>query len=494
MGMDPKRYVLVMAGGAGERLWPLSRTGMPKQFVALDDGESLLEGAFRRAAGLVGPAHVFAVANARMRALITRALPKLPRENVIEEPAGRNTAACIALGAACILSRNPEAVLLVTPADHMVWDEPRFQAAAATAMQVAEAGGRLVALGLVPLRPEVGYGYIKLGRSMETEGDVGVFESEGFVEKPDEERARRFVEDGTHLWNSGMFAWRCDTFLDAVRAHLPQLYEVVRRVNDLSAERFTQAWHDLPSISVDYGILEKADDIVAVQGQFGWDDLGTWASLDRIKRPDRRGNIVTDWAVPLDTERSIVYNGSPGTVVATFGVRDVVVAQCGDAVLVADKSRAARLKELVAELRRQGYDRHIDDLPRSAHEHLGMEDFDPEVHVVQKPWGREVWWAHTDRYVGKMICVRAGCALSLQYHVKKKETLLFLSGTGELEVNEDVRSIRPGLTVTFEPHTIHRVRAGTDVVFFEVSTPDVDDVVRLDDLYGRAEVASARQA
>jgi mannose-1-phosphate guanylyltransferase len=345
-----------MAGGTGTRFWPRSRRRRPKQFLPIVSSRSMLQETFARARLLVAPDRILVVTAASLAAEVRRQLPALPARNVIAEPVGRNTAACIGVAALRIVREDPDAVMLVFPADHRVTGVPAFRSALRLAADLAGDGG-LVAVGIAPLGPESGYGYIELGRVIPgTRGRASWAAS--FTEKPERRRAERFVASGRYLWNGGIFAWRAQAILGQIDRHLPALGRQLDRLRGAlgtSRERAAlgRVYPLLPAISIDHGVLERADRIAVVRGHFRWADVGSWAAMEGLWRRDGRdGNAVRGRVVSVGARRCVVF--APERLVALCGVEDVVVIDAPDAVLVCDKNRAQDVRLVVHELERRG--------------------------------------------------------------------------------------------------------------------------------------------
>ncbi len=510
--MQSHLFILIMAGGKGERFWPRSRTTLPKQFLRLCGSGTLLQETFRRAGRLVPAERIFVATPEQYRDMTRRQLPGLPAGNLILEPFGRDTAPCIGLGAAFLEKNDPEATMVVLPADHVIANEDRFLSALAAAARAAAEGTHLVTLGITPTRPETGYGYIQCGHPLRTIDGWPVHTVGRFAEKPAFDQAVSFLASGEYLWNSGMFAWKVSTLRGLIAAHLPWLHEGLERIVPAIGTRrqeevIRREFSAFPSISIDYGLMERVDRVAVIPCDFGWDDVGSWAALERVHDKDDRGNVVQGRVVAINTSECIVYSPEDGTagsdrLVVTYGVSGLVVVDTPDVVLVADKTQSANLKQVTEELRRLGLERYLTgdagrpkvvplkEMPAPAVPGLMQHPAGNGLRVVEKPWGQEIWWAVTDRYVGKIIEVRAGHTLSLQYHRRKLETMLFTRGCGTLFLGEERLPIREGLCITIPPETVHRVAAETDVLFYEVSSPETDDVVRLADDYGRARPAA----
>jgi len=348
------RHAVILAGGWGERLWPMSTRARPKQLLALAGEESLIRATLARVAPLVDGESTLVMTGERLAGRVAEELPDVPRERVIGEPVGRNTAPAIALAARLLVRRDPEAVMVVLPADHVIADGAAFRDVLSLAFEAALAEGALVTLGIRPGRPETEYGYIKAGSPARTAGVLAV---ERFVEKPDRETAARYLADGTYLWNSGIFIWRADRFLEEVGRLLPAVARALVGVEaGLSSASFegemARYYEAVPSISVDYGIMEKSDDVVVVPCDVGWDDVGAWSALERVWTVDADGNAVRGESVVVDSTGCVVY--SEAGVTAVVGLRDIVVARTSEGTLVVPKERARDVRKIVEELKRRG--------------------------------------------------------------------------------------------------------------------------------------------
>lgn len=347
-------HAVILAGGWGERLWPMSTRSCPKQLLRLVAGESLVRATLRRIAPIAGPGAAIVLTGAPIREAIARELPDVPPQRVIGEPVGRNTAPAIALAAHLLVADDPDAVMVVLPADHVVSDDAAFRAAVDLAVRAALTTRGLVTLGIRPTRPETEYGYVRVGGESAL---PGVHEVEGFTEKPDLEAAQAFLVGGRHLWNSGMFIWRADRFLDEVAARLPDVHralaDVSSRPGDAGFGEAVRRFYDaVPAVSVDYGVMEKAGGVFVVPVGFGWDDVGSWCALERVWGDPGGNGVARGDVVLVDAERCIVY--AEGGVAAVVGLSDIIVAHTGEATLVCSKGRARDVRRVVDELKRRG--------------------------------------------------------------------------------------------------------------------------------------------
>lgn len=362
----PPRVAVVMAGGAGERFWPLSRRDRPKQLLHLTDPDrTLLQAAVDRVAPIFPPDRRFVATGRTLQAAIRDADLALPARNVLAEPCKRNTAGALAWVAAQMLARFEEDVTLcVLTADHAIGDEDRFRATVETAMLAAEAREALVTIGIRPTRPTTGYGYIEVAEGAEPlaleRDDPPVYEVERFHEKPGSAEAERYAASGRFYWNSGMFFWRLSTFLAELARARPDFAAAVREMADAlkagdeaAAER---VFESLESISIDYALMERASRVLVARGDFHWDDIGSWDALERAFEPDAAGNVTAGDPVLVDVRDCVVYNdaGPEKMAVAVLGCEDLVVVACPDGVLVARKDRVQDVKQIVAQLRERG--------------------------------------------------------------------------------------------------------------------------------------------
>ena len=359
--MQQDVYAVVMAGGSGTRFWPQSRAAWPKQFLALaDKQQSLLQQTVCRLSGAIAPERILVVTSERHAQATREQLPMLPPGNVLAEPSARNTAPCVAWAAAHVSARSPRAVMAVLPSDPHIQDEVAYRAVLARALDAANDGG-LVTIGVTPTRPETGYGYIEVGDVIAN----GVHRVTRFVEKPTLDRARGFLHAGNFLWNSGMFFFRADVVLDEFERQLPDLYQFARGSRELLAHGESDAdyasarYAELTSISIDHGIMEHARDIRVVPGSFGWFDIGSWTTAYELAAKDDDANAQqAELALLLDCERCYV-RAEDGKLVALVGLKDLIVVDTKDALLIMPRDRAQDVKRVVELLQRDGTTRHL---------------------------------------------------------------------------------------------------------------------------------------
>ncbi|WP_418791057.1 mannose-1-phosphate guanylyltransferase [Phosphitispora sp. TUW77] len=357
-----KISIVIMAGGKGERFWPRSRVSRPKQYSDLTGEGSLLYLTYNRALQLAPAERIFVVTGAEYRELTCECLPQLPQENIIIEPEGRNTAPCIGLAAITLEYRLPGTIMAVLPSDHLIRDEEQFARTLALAASTADETGGLVAIGIRPDRPETGYGYLRVGQPISKEKAKTVYRVDKFVEKPDLIKAREYLEDGGYLWNAGIFVWKAAAVLEEFKTHLPGIYEGLQEISRyFGSEQYNEVlqrtYPCFDRISIDYGIMEKAVQVYIVPGEFYWDDVGTWMSLERVFRTDENGNVFRGKVTALNTENSII--DSNGRMVALIGVKDLVIVETDDVTFVCNKNETDRLRELLEELRRLNMEEYL---------------------------------------------------------------------------------------------------------------------------------------
>jgi mannose-1-phosphate guanylyltransferase len=356
-------YAVIIAGGRGERFWPVSRERRPKQLLTLLGKRSFLQQTVDRVLPLVPLRNVFVITNAAQAKEVERQLPKLPRGNIVAEPVGRDTCAAVALGAALVGARSTTGVMAVLPADHVIREEKRFQQVLRDGYDLAGQGQAIVTIGIQPTEPATAYGYIRVGEPLPpprrgTHYRTTFHRAESFVEKPDLETALEYVSSGKFRWNAGMFIWGFVTITEGLQKHQPEMYAACRRWFDAAdrparlARVLSRDYPGLRKISIDYALMERAQNVVVADADFGWDDLGSWNALARHLKPDAEGNVVLGELVHVDAARNIVVDTrtKQRTPVAMVGQRDTIIVLADDAVLVVHKSQSQKLKELVRKL------------------------------------------------------------------------------------------------------------------------------------------------
>jgi mannose-1-phosphate guanylyltransferase len=357
------RFVIIMAGGRGERFWPLSREKTPKQLLSILGKKSFLQEAVDRVLPLVPARNIFVITNTAQLPQVRKQLPKIPKDNLIAEPMGRDTCAAVTLGAALVGARSTTGVMAVLPADHVIPDEKKFQQVLSDAFDVAARGQIIVTIGIKPTEPATGYGYIQTGVELPAvEGakktKTTFFKAERFVEKPDFERALEYVNSGSYRWNAGMFVWSFVTVTNSLEKHQPEMLAACQRWFKVAAQPaklakvLAKEYPDVKKISIDYALMEKAQNVIVADGAFEWDDLGAWPALARHLKPDTEGNTAVGEFIHVDAARNIIFDARTKnrTPIAVVGLRDAILVQTDDAVLLAHKSQAQKIKDLVKKL------------------------------------------------------------------------------------------------------------------------------------------------
>lgn len=347
-----KKTALIMAGGRGERFWPKSRQSLPKQFLSLTgDGKTMIQLTVERILPLVAMEDIYIATNRSYKALVREQLPLLPEENILCEPVGRNTAPCIGLGAVHIAKKYDDAVMFVLPSDHLIKYTAMYLGTLEAAAAVAEAGENLATIGITPDYPETGYGYIKFIPTQKLEQAFAV---DRFVEKPNLETAKQYLAAEQYLWNSGMFIWKLSTIMSNLQKHLPETYAGLLRIQSAigTAEEdavLEKEFAAFRSESIDYGVMEKAENIYTLPGSFGWDDVGSWLAVERIQPTNEFGNVIDGNAITVDTKRCIIQGGKK--LIATVGLEDIIIVDTEDALLVCEKGDAGQIKKVLENIK-----------------------------------------------------------------------------------------------------------------------------------------------
>mgnify|MGYP001108727223 CR=1 FL=1 len=466
---------LILSGGSGTRLWPVSRKHMPKQFLRLAGTTTLFQQTLERTRQLPDVAPPIVVANEGHRFLAADQLLEagIGGATILLEPVGRNTAPAIALGALDALARDPEAVLLVLPADHLVGDPQAFADAVLRALPLA-AQGWLVTFGIRPDRAETGFGYIRRGDAL----PAGGYQVVRFVEKPDPATAQAYVVDGGYDWNSGMFLFKAARYLEELAEHAPAMLEAVRRAyagakSDLDFVRIDRdAFVQVPGDSIDYAVMERTRRAAVVPMQCAWSDIGSWAALWQSGDKDAQGNLMVGDTLAIDTGNSLL-RSHERHLLAVVGMQDVIVVSTADATLVAHRDAAQDVRKVVEQLKAAG---------RSEY----------ELHrLVHRPWGTYDSLEQGPRFQVKRIVVKPGATLSLQKHHHRAEHWIVVSGTAEVTCDDKVFLLQENQSTYIPLGSKHRLRnpGKLTLELIEVQSGSYlgeDDIVRYDDAYGRA--------
>ena len=350
-----KTTALIMAGGRGERFWPKSRKSTPKQFLALTNSErTMIQETVDRIQPLVKIEDIYIATNREYKALVKEQLPDLPEENILCEPMARNTAPCIGWGAVTARKKYGDAMMVVLPSDHLIQQPVLFRGVIKNAMRTAKETGALVTLGISPTAPDTGYGYIQYDTEEEAGSSGNAFRVKRFVEKPNLETARQYLMSGEYLWNSGMFIWQASTILKEMAEKLPEHYALLEKIEQAEGTDEEQAvleaaFGQMKPISIDYGIMEKADNVCVIPSSFGWDDVGSWLAVERITPGNDMGNVIRGDVVTVNSTRCIVQGGQK--TIAMVGLEDIIIVDTKDALLVCAKDSAGDIKKVLEVLR-----------------------------------------------------------------------------------------------------------------------------------------------
>jgi mannose-1-phosphate guanylyltransferase len=349
------RFAVILAGGGGTRFWPLSRQNKPKQLLNISGNDIMINDTILRYENVISSENTIIVTNKSQVSLLENILlEEVPRNNILKEPVAKNTAACILYAALHLQKKHGDCVMVVLPSDHYITNESSFREVLEKACQLAERADNLITIGIKPSFPSTGYGYINFNKNiLQNEA----YEVNEFVEKPNFERAKQYLASGDYLWNSGMFLWKTSKIIDSFQRYLPRLYNTMMMVyGDIGTEREQEAiaeiYPNLQNISIDYGILERSDEVIVIPGDFGWNDVGSWDALGGIFSPDDDGNIVKAKHIGVGTKNSIIFGD--GRLIATIGIDNLIIAETGDAILVCPKDRAQDVKSIVDMLKEKG--------------------------------------------------------------------------------------------------------------------------------------------
>lgn len=479
---DEQVCAVILAGGSGSRLWPLSRQHLPKQFLSLEGEESLLQTTINRLDSVIKAGDVLIVTQeAHAKGEAYHAL--LPYQTLFE-PVARNTAPAIALAAAFLTREGADPIMVVLPADHIIRDEALFREHLKVAIEAAKSG-KLITFGIQPAHPDTGFGYIKAhrGSPLEKGGSGGICDTdkiytvERFTEKPDLSTAKHFLKEGGYYWNSGMFVWRASSILAEIKQHLPAVFQVIQAIiaENRAGGTFQQAvekhFAAMPSISIDYGVLEKSSRVSLIPCDIGWNDVGSWQAVHEIGAKDSNGNVVLGNVIALDCRNNLIR--AEKRLVAAIGVEDLCVIETVDAVLISRNDQTQRVREVVDALQERGSSEHL-------------------FHArINRPWGSyTVLEEEQDSFKIKRIEVAPGARLSLQSHRQRSEHWVVVSGTATVTNGDEVITVQKNQSTYIPIGAKHRLenRGSEPLHIVEIQVGEYlgeDDIQRYEDNYGR---------
>ncbi|MEM6306966.1 MAG: mannose-1-phosphate guanylyltransferase/mannose-6-phosphate isomerase [Pseudomonadota bacterium] len=480
--MAPLIHPVLLCGGAGTRLWPLSRKSYPKQFVKLMGDDSLFQASAQRLAGpdFAAPC-VVTGGDFRFVVIEQLAAMHMTAADILIEPAAKNTAAAICAAAMVLEARHPNALMLVAPSDHVIPDADQFRETVAAAVPAAQAG-QLVTFGIRPDRAETGYGWLEVSQPPGDDCAPIPQPLQSFVEKPDQAVAEQLLAGGMHLWNAGIFLFTTQTILQAFQTHAPQVYHPTQEAvdqaeTDLSFTRLAaDPWDDLPDISIDYAVMERADNLTVVPYNGAWSDLGDWHAVWREHTPDATGVVIKGPATALECDNTLLQATSDAQHIVGIGLKDIVAVAMPDAVLVAHKDRAQDVKQAVKVLKAEQAPQ-AETLPRD-----------------YRPWGWYESLVVGQRFQVKRIVVHPGASLSLQSHHHRAEHWIVVEGTAKVTVDDDVKLVTENQSVYIPLGAVHRMEnpGKVPLTLIEVQTGSYlgeDDIIRYEDIYARGQGA-----
>ena len=472
-------HAVIIAGGSGTRFWPKSRENLPKQLLNISGQETLIQNTVGRISSIISAENIWVITNEQHAFETCYQLKKMgfPPSQLLTEPIARNTAAAIGYSAKILSQRNPDAIMAVFPADHVITTIEPFLKLLKQAETIANEN-HLVTLGIKPTSPETGYGYIKQGKAIEENS----FKVDRFIEKPDKLTAEKYLKEGSYYWNSGIFVWKVSTLLNEISLYLPKLHEQLEELTSNTApikgkypyqklsESGKKIFHSLQSVSIDHGVMEKSTRVAVLPAEIEWNDVGTWTSLAEISKNDSHGNVINGNVVSVENSDSIIQ--AENRLVAALGLKNIIVVDTPDALLVCAKERAQDIKKIVEKIKLEKR---------------------PEVRATTsetRPWGSYTILHKETNYLVKRIEVLPGESLSLQSHNHRSEHWTVVSGVAQVQIEETLQTLQTNQSIEIPKGAKHRL-ANLDessLIIIEVQLGDKldeDDITRYEDKYGR---------
>ncbi len=460
-------YAIILAGGSGSRLWPLSRELYPKQLLNINDDKSLLQSTFSRLNAFIEAKNIVSTTNTKHVANVKRQLGELSSDiSVLSEPLGRNTAPAIAVATKYLIEQSGDDVILVVPSDHLINDTEKFKATVEKGAKLAQ-DGYVVTFGIQPDYPETGYGYINVADENLLDG----YKVNRFVEKPDLETAKKYLASGQYYWNSGIFMFKASVMLKEIEKYAPDIFVSLKNFDFSKSDKIEyNAFEKMPSISIDYAVMEKSDKIALVKLESDWNDLGSWQSIYDVSQKDVNGNVFIGHVLDENSKNTLVYSSSK--LVATIGLEDVILVETEDAVLACKKDKTQDVKKIYETLKKQHDDTYL-------------------VHkTVYRPWGFYTVISQGKGFLSKLIHVNCGQKLSVQSHEHRSEHWVVMSGTAKVILEGKEYILSKGHSIDIPLKAIHSLQNpyDEDLEIIEAQLGDIlseDDIVRYEDMYGR---------
>ena len=472
-------HAVIIAGGSGTRFWPKSRENLPKQLLNISGQGTLIQNTVGRISPVIPVENIWVITNEQHAFETCYQLKKMgfPPSQLLTEPIARNTAAAIGYSAKILSQRNPDAIMAVFPADHVITTIEPFLKLLKQAETIANEN-HLVTLGIKPTSPETGYGYIKQGKAIEENS----FKVDRFIEKPDKLTAEKYLKEGSYYWNSGIFVWKVSTLLNEISLYLPKLHEQLEELTSNTApikgkypyqklsESGKKIFHSLESVSIDHGVMEKSTNVAVLPAEIGWNDVGTWTSLAEISKNDSHGNVINGNVVSVENSDSIIQ--AENRLVATLGLKGIIVVDTPDALLVCPKERAQDVKKIVEQIKSENRSEASTSTSQT------------------RPWGSYTILHKETNYLVKRIEVLPGESLSLQSHNHRSEHWTVVSGVAQVQIEETLQTLQTNQSIEIPKGAKHRL-ANLDessLIIIEVQLGDKldeDDITRYEDKYGR---------